>query len=91
VFELGSGRSLIADLSLTQYQGNYDVLNRGMGGYNSTQLLQRFQEGLDIPAGADVRLVVIHIGTNDWSAPILVILRMTCVDTWSVSRKDTNM
>jgi len=61
-FKIGGYGSALVDM----YQGNYDVLNRGMGGYNSSQLLQRFQEGLDVPSGADVRLIVIHIGTNDW-------------------------
>ena len=61
-FKTGGYGSALVDM----YQGNYDVLNRGMGGYNSSQLLQRLQEGLDVPTGADVRLIVIHIGTNDW-------------------------
>ncbi|ORX39546.1 SGNH hydrolase-type esterase domain-containing protein [Kockovaella imperatae] len=60
-FKAGGYGSALVDF----YQGNYDVLNRGMGGYNSTQLLQRFIEGLDVPSSADVRLFVIHIGTND--------------------------
>jgi lysophospholipase L1-like esterase len=74
-FKAGGYGSALTDLvgshtaiSMTneQYQGNYDVLNRGMGGYNSNQLVQRLEEGLDVSTGADVRMIIVHIGTNDW-------------------------
>jgi hypothetical protein len=47
-----------------QYNGKADVVNRGMGGYNSQQLLTKFREGF-VPNDPSVRLFVIHIGTND--------------------------
>jgi hypothetical protein len=47
-----------------QYNGKADVVNRGMGGYNSQQLLTKFREGF-VPKHPSVRLFVIHIGTND--------------------------
>jgi hypothetical protein len=48
----------------SQYNGKVDVVNRGMGGYNSQQLLTKFKQGF-IPKDASVRLFIIHIGTND--------------------------
>lgn len=47
-----------------KYAGKLDVLNRGMGGYQSTQLVHKLQTDLIAP-GADVKLFLIHIGTND--------------------------
>ncbi|KAL8278165.1 hypothetical protein RQP46_009489 [Phenoliferia psychrophenolica] len=42
-----------------------DVLNRGMGGWNSRQLLQYLKSDMDVSKTADVRLFIIHVGGND--------------------------
>jgi hypothetical protein len=47
-----------------QYNGKADVVNRGMGGYNSQQLLAKFRQRF-VPKDPSVRLFIIHIGTND--------------------------
>lgn len=50
----------------TKYAGKLDVLNRGMAGYTSTQLLRKLSDNPQFPCAARVRLFVIAIGTNDW-------------------------
>lgn len=50
--------------AISQYNGKVDVVNRGMGGYNSRQLLLKLKEGF-VPSGPEVRLFIINIGTND--------------------------
>lgn len=47
-----------------QYNGKVDIVNRGMGGYNSRQLLSKIRSGF-VPSGSSIRLFIIHIGTND--------------------------
>jgi hypothetical protein len=72
-FQRGGYGSLLCDLVSSmpvrvdvdfQYNGKADVVNRGMGGYNSRQLLTKFREGF-VPKEASVQLFIIHIGTND--------------------------
>jgi hypothetical protein len=61
-FKVGGYGAALVD----QYQGKADVVNRGMGGYNSKQLLLKLCSDL-VPAGVkdDVVLFLVHIGTND--------------------------
>jgi hypothetical protein len=43
-----------------------DVVNRGMGGYTSRQLLYKLEEDMLLPGSdSDVKLILIGIGTND--------------------------
>jgi hypothetical protein len=43
-----------------------DVVNRGMGGYTSRQLLYKLEEDMFLPGSdSDVKLILIGIGTND--------------------------
>ncbi len=50
-----------------QYHGKLDVLNRGMGGWNSRQIVKLLKSDMDIRKDADIKLFIIHIGTNDSS------------------------
>lgn len=49
-----------------QYAGRLDVLNRGMAGYTSEQLLHMLEDHPQFPESSDVRLILLVIGTNDW-------------------------
>ncbi|KAJ9123221.1 hypothetical protein QFC22_001415 [Naganishia vaughanmartiniae] len=59
-FKIGGYGAALVDA----YQGKADVINRGMGGYNSNQLLKKLKDDFQWPNG-DVKIAVIHIGTND--------------------------
>lgn len=61
-FKVGGYGAALVD----QYQGKVDVINRGMGGYNSKQLLMKLRSDLVPASGKDeVLLFIVHIGTND--------------------------
>ena len=61
-FKVGGYGATLAD----QFQGKADVVNRGMGGYNSKQLLMKLRSDL-VPAMVQEQVVLflLHIGTND--------------------------
>ncbi|KAJ9107536.1 hypothetical protein QFC21_000994 [Naganishia friedmannii] len=60
-FKIGGYGAALIDA----YQGKADVINRGMGGYNSEQLLKKLKDDFQWPSGGQTLLVIVHIGTND--------------------------
>ncbi|KAJ9124459.1 hypothetical protein QFC24_003249 [Naganishia onofrii] len=59
-FKIGGYGAALVDA----YQGKADIINRGMGGYNSQQLLNKFKDDFQWPNG-EVKICIVHIGTND--------------------------